>query len=136
MRSKFFKLFVCTVGGCIFIVLLYFLTQLENNRPNSFYRKLPSHKIIGVGFIELKDKSSYFAGTEPSQILLGSFSTPNKLMQIALKSRKIHIQTMKGLDSIKLYEGFYLRTKANHVFFVRRKQSPSLFWQYYQRNIK
>lgn len=111
-------LVICFIAGVLVVVGLFSFSKWKMNYGNGFIRKLPSHKIVGTGFIKFEGKSWYFAGGDTTAFYLGSLIQGNKMLKIGLPKRVTESIAIAGFDTMKFYPGFYLRVNGSDVMLM------------------
>lgn len=94
IKSKSFILSIISVfiGGIIFVIALYVLSEEEIHRNNSFLRRYPPHSVTTIKGLNIKYNSYYIAGVAGEHIYLGNTSAPVHILSIdtTLNELKTH----------------------------------------------
>jgi hypothetical protein len=106
----------CFLGSITLVLGLYEVSDLLRLRPGGFYRKLPSHSIVGVSFIKLDGKYVYIAGGNDSVVYIASRRIRSKLLRLKLNTKDTTAIKIHGLDTVKYTQAGYLRTNDSSLY--------------------
>ncbi len=112
------SLIFCFFGGILAVVVLFYVSGWVELHPRGFLRKLPSHEIVGTGFIQLSNIGNYFAGTNNSYCYIASWSKRSILIGVKIKSKEINPIKINGFDSVKFDLGASLLTDSSILYLL------------------
>lgn len=116
IRSRLIILSGCFFSSSLLVIILYFLSGWMSQHPNGFLRKLPSHKIQGLGFTKLQGRYSYLAGDDKNDIYLGNWLKKNCLLKINKWTKDSTLLKVTGFDTFKFTRAGYLKTHSTQLF--------------------
>lgn len=123
MRNKrFFNLLLCVVAGCAVVTGLNYCVTSANDHLNGFFRKKPSHKIVGIGFLKLADQYLYLAGGDDAFVYLGNKRIKDQIIRIRTGTKEIDRFTITGLDTIKFSLGLKTYVYRGNVFLIDNRK--------------
>jgi hypothetical protein len=82
MIRKLLVLSLLTALGSTVIIMLYFISDKVNHRPNGFIRLFPPHLSTPRDILDIKFDSYYFAGATNKSIYLGNSTSPTTILRV------------------------------------------------------
>jgi len=83
---------------------------------NHFIRQLPSHKIIGKNFIDLKKRGYYFSGIDSVFVYMANLSKNDELLMVKVMAKEVQTSNLKGPEGLVLYSDSYISFDQNNIF--------------------
>ncbi|WP_316835503.1 hypothetical protein [Pedobacter nutrimenti] len=124
--KRLFSIGVCFIVSVLVIVMLFVSSDYLRNRPNSFVRLLPPHKIIPGPILDLTTSGYYFAGFNKDKIYMGNFFIPNSILSIRSNMKDSIRLQLHFSRQASLLKGSFSIIEDSSVFVLDGNQ-PALF---------
>lgn len=112
-RKRATILICCTISACLIIGLLHLLSAKMIPDNNHFVRKLPSHQIVGLGFIKLSNDGWYFAGMDSKYIWLANRQSRQKTLRVDYKKKDTTLFQIKLSDTLRFSKAAVVQKDTN-----------------------
>lgn len=104
MRKRVLSLAICFVASLTIVAAIAWLSTYKIHKHNAFLRSLPSHRIFGKAFVNLKYNSWYIVGSGDNCFYLANSFDPLAIMCLQISQMRDSIFRLKIKDSIRLFK--------------------------------
>jgi len=116
VKQRINILIICIISSITFVGGLYKVSLQAGNYKNGFIRLLPTHKIIGINYIDVQYNSWYLSGKNDENVFLGNRTAINKILKVNDLLNQVSYLDLSGFDELPIYKGATVYIDSLGVF--------------------